>query len=106
MKCMMLLTGAGPMVILTTCELPTSPPLLSKLAAKGIEKFIAFEIPIDVAERRYGSHFAAVAHDIHETDQLRVLDFNGQRAFGLFTFDEWGPPTRYELPDSHFELHP
>ena len=106
MKCMMLLTGAGPMVILTTCESPTSPPLLSKLAAKGIEKFIAYEIPMDLAEKRYGSHFAAVAHDIHETDQLRVLDFNGQRAFGLFTFDELGPPTRYESPQSHLELHP
>ena len=105
MKCMMLLTVAGPMIILTTCESPTSPPLLSKLAAKGIEKFIAYEIPIDLAEKRYGSHFAAVAHDIHETDQLRVLDFNGQRAFGLFKFEELGPPTRYESPQSHFELH-
>ena len=34
--------------ILTTCESSTSPPLLSKLAAKGIEKFIAYEIPIDL----------------------------------------------------------
>ncbi|MFO1155169.1 MAG: hypothetical protein U1E42_16130 [Rhodospirillales bacterium] len=106
MKCMMLLTGAGPMVVLTTCESPTAAPLLNKLAAKGIEKFIAYEIPIELAEQRYGRHFAAVSHDIHETDQLRVLDFNGQRAFGLFKFDELGPPTRYESPSSIIELHP
>ncbi|MFO1128612.1 MAG: hypothetical protein U1E66_09320 [Rhodospirillales bacterium] len=106
MKCLMLLTGAGPMVVLTTCDSPTSPPLLSKLAAKGIEKFIAYEIPIEVAEKRYGTHFAAVAHDIHETDQLRVLDFNGQRVYGLFKFEELGPPVRYESPNSLIELHP
>jgi hypothetical protein len=106
MKVMMLLTGGGPMVILTSAETPTAPGLLRELAAKGIEKFIAYEIPVEVAEKRYGSHFAAVAHDVHETDQLRVLDFNGQRAFGLFKFEELGPPTRYESPDAIIQLHP
>jgi hypothetical protein len=97
-KVMMLLTGGGPMVILTSSESPTAPALLSELHAKGIDKFIAYDIPIDLAKMRYGSHFAAVAQDVHETDELRILDFSGHRAFSLFRFDELGPPTRYEAP--------
>jgi hypothetical protein len=97
-KVMMLLTGGGPMVILTSSESPTAPALLKELHAKGIDKFIAYDIPIDLAKKRYGSHFAAVAQDVHETDQLRILDFSGHRAFSLFRFDELGPPTRFEAP--------
>jgi hypothetical protein len=29
---------------------------------------------------------------------LRILDFNGERAFNLFRFDEMGPATLYESP--------
>ncbi|MBL8660919.1 MAG: hypothetical protein JNM75_14325 [Rhodospirillales bacterium] len=96
MKVMLLLTGGGPVVILTSAESPTAPVLLKELASKGIEKFIAYEIPVELARERYGTHFAVVARDVHETDQLRILDFNGQRAFSLFHFDDLGPPTRYE----------
>ena len=96
MKAMLLLTSSGPVVILTNSETPTAPELLEGLAEKGIEKFIAYEIPIEMAKERYGAHFAAVARDVHETDRLRILDFNGQRAFSLFRFDELGPSTRYE----------
>jgi len=33
-----------------------------------------------------------VAHDLHEADDLRVLDFDGQHAFQLFAFNELGHP--------------
>ena len=99
-KVMMLLTGGGPMVILTSSDSPTAPALLKELHAKGIDKFIAYDIPIDLAKKRYGSHFAAVAQDVHETDQLRILDISGHRAFSLFRFDELGPPSRYEAPEA------
>jgi hypothetical protein len=93
---MLLLTAGGPMVIMTNSESATSPVLLRALASKGIDKFIAYEIPYDVAKERYGRHFTTVEHDTHERDELRVLDFNGQRAFRLFKFAELGPPTRFE----------
>lgn len=96
MKVMLLLTGSGPLVILTASATPTAPELLQGLAEKGIEKFIAYEIPIELAKQRYGAHFAAVANDVHETDRLRILDANGQRAFALFDFEELGQPTRYQ----------
>lgn len=99
MKVMLLLTSGGPMVILTSSESPTSPTLISELHSKGVDKFIAYEIPIELAQERYGAHFHAVAHDIHETDQLRVLDYSGHRAFKLFRFSDLGPPTRFESAD-------
>lgn len=96
MKVMLLLTGGGPIVIMTSLQKSTEPELLKELSAKGIEKFISYDIPIELAKERYGSHFAAVARDVHERDELRILDFNGQRAFSLFDFDDLGPPTRYQ----------
>jgi hypothetical protein len=96
MKVALLFTGGGPLVILTSHESLTAPALLEKLKAKGIDKFIAYEVPTALAEERYGGHFRVVLRDLHETDDLRVLDFNGDRAFRLFSLKEFGEPIRYE----------
>ena len=96
MKTAMLFTGSGPIVILTSHDSVTDPILLEKLQAKGIERFVAYEIPLDLAMKRYGGHFGTVVNDLHETDDLRVLDYNGERAFALFRLDELGSPTFYE----------
>lgn len=32
----------------------------------------------------YGGHFHIAMRVLHETDDLRILDFNGKRAFRLF----------------------
>jgi hypothetical protein len=96
MKAALLFTGSGPIVILTSHASLTDPVLLLKLHAKGIDKFIAYELPLDLARDRYGQHFRVVLRDLSETDDLRVLDFNGQRAFGLFHLAELGTPTLYE----------
>jgi hypothetical protein len=67
------------LLILTSHESLHDPNLLEKLKHKGIGKFVAFEVPVSLARERYGGHFRAVESDLHETDDLRVLDFNGQR---------------------------
>ena len=96
MKAEMLFTGSGPIVILTSHESVTSPALLEKLEAKGIARFLAYELPLDLAKQRYGGHFRMVVNDLHETDDLRVLDYNGERAFALFRLDELGSPIVHE----------
>ena len=96
MKAAMLFTGSGPIVILTSHDSVTAPKLLKKLEAKGIERFLAYEIPLDLAKTRYGGHFTTVINDLHESDDLRVLDYNGERAFALFRFDELGSPAVHE----------
>lgn len=99
MKAEMLFTGSGPIVILTSHDSITDPVLLDKLEAKGIERFIAYEIPLDLAKKRYGGHFTTVLNDLHETDDLRVLDYNGERAFALFSLKELASPVVYEKVD-------
>ena len=49
MKAALLFTGSGPLVILTSHASFTDPALLEKLAAKGIDKFIAYEVPVATA---------------------------------------------------------
>ena len=90
MKTFMLMTGGGPLVILTSHNSIENEVLLDKLHAKGIDKFIAYEVPYDLAKKRYANHFKVLANDLHETDDLRILDYSGDRAFRLFSFAELG----------------
>ena len=96
MKVVMLFPGSGPIVIITSYDSVTDPKLLEKLVAKGIDKFIAYELPVGLAKERYGGHYDVVIGDLHETDDLRVLDYNGTRAFRLFKLSELGEPIMYE----------
>ena len=102
MKVFMLYTGSGPMVIMTSYRKVEAPGLLDKLTAKGIHKFIAYEIPLELARKRYGAHFDMVRGNLDESDDLRVLDYNGERAFRLFRFDELGRARKRE-PDVYYE---
>ena len=96
MKVFMLMAGSGPLVVLTSHSSIEDPVVIEKLAAKGMDKFLSYEIPLELAKERYGGHFNVVANDLHETDDLRVLDYNGERAFRLFSFAELGPPMVHE----------
>jgi hypothetical protein len=46
--------------------------------------------------RGFGWEYTALAPDLSESDDLRVLDFDGTRAFRLFRFHEMGSPIAYE----------
>jgi hypothetical protein len=96
MKAMLLLTANGALVILTSYSSPEDPGLLARLEKKGISKFVAYAIPIELARARYGTHSVMVEHALNETDDLRVLDFDGQRIFKLFRFAELGTPIVHE----------
>jgi hypothetical protein len=96
MKVFLLMAGSGPVVILTSHQSIEDADILEKLAAKGLDKFLAYEIPYELAKARYGGHFNVVANDLHESDDLRVLDYNGERAFRLFSFAEMGAPLLHE----------
>jgi hypothetical protein len=98
MNVFILFAGGGPLVILTSHASIEDQALLEKLAAKGIDKFLAYSVPVALAKARYGMHFDVVARDLSETDDLRVLDFDGARAFRLFSFKEMAGPLVYEAP--------
>lgn len=96
MKFAFLVTGSGPLVIATSHLSLTDAVLLEKLRAKGIEKFIAYELPAEIVKERYAGHFDVVMRDLNESDDLRVLDFNGERAFRLFHLKDLGRPVMVE----------
>ena len=96
MRVFLLMTASGPLMILSSHTSIEDPVIIEKLDAKGIDKFLAYEVPLDLAKERYAGHFSVVANDLHETDDLRVLDYSGERVFRLFSFAELGPATAHE----------
>jgi hypothetical protein len=96
MKAYFLFTASAPIVILTSYNTINAPELLKRMTAKGIAKFIAHEVSVDAARAKYGKHFDVVCGDLHETDDLRVLDYS--RAFDNWSFNELGPPI-YHAPE-------
>jgi hypothetical protein len=96
MKAGIVFTGSGPRVILTSHESFTDPKLADKLHAKGIKKYLGFEIPVELCKERYGNHFGVVVQDLKQTDDLRVLDYDGHHIFLTFSFSEFGEEFRHE----------
>jgi|TARA_B100000315_G_scaffold5503_1_gene5504 hypothetical protein len=45
-------------------------------------------------------------HDPHESNDLRILDYNGSRAFGLFSFDDLLGSICYEGPKAVEKIPP
>ena len=60
MKAILLVAGSGPLLILISYASTTDPKLVEGLRQKGIEKFIAFALPLGIFKERYGGHFSVV----------------------------------------------
>ncbi len=96
MKAGIFFTGTGPIVILTTYNSLTDQDFIEKLSTKGIKKFIAFEVAEEVVKESYGLHFNVIMGDLRQSDDLRVLDYDGHHIFKTFSFKELGTPVYYE----------
>ena len=96
MKAGIFFTGTGPILILTSYESLDDPKLVEKLALKGIKKYIAYEIQEDLVKQKYGKHFHVILSDLKQTDDLRVLDYDGHHVFYNFSIDEIGEPIYHE----------
>jgi hypothetical protein len=96
MKAGIFFTGTGPILILTSYDSFTDPYLVNRLAAKGIKKFIACEVSVDMVKERYGSHYDVIMGDLKQEDDLRVLDYDGHHVFYNFSFEVLGKPIYYE----------
>ena len=96
MKAGIFFTGTGPILILTTYESLKDPKLAEKLAFKGIKKFIAYELSEEAVKNRYGQHYNVILGDLKQTDDLRVLDYDGHHVFYNFSFNELGQPIYYD----------
>jgi len=96
MKAGIILTGTGPILILTTYESFKDPNLISKLETKGIRKYIAADLPLQKVKKKYGNQYNVVMGDLKQDDDLRVLDYNGYNVFHNFPFSEMGQPVYIE----------
>lgn len=96
MKAGVIFTGTGPILILTSHDSFSDKKFVEKLNARGIKKFIAYEVPLDKVKKEYGTHYTVVMGDLRETDDLRVMDYDGHHIFLAFSFSEMGEPVRIE----------
>jgi len=90
MKAGIIFTGSGPILVLTSYDSFTDPKFVEKMRAKGIKKFMGYEVPPELCQKRYGEHYPVVLGDLRQTDDLRVLDYDGHHIFLTFSFQEYG----------------
>jgi len=105
MKAGIFFTGSGPILILTSYDSLTSPDLVTKLSAKGIKKFIAYEVTEEGAREKYGTHYDTTMRDIKQEDDLRVLDYDGHHIYSEFSFKELGHPVFYEPEEQELQMY-
>jgi hypothetical protein len=96
MKAGIIFSGSSPLLILTSYTSFTDEKFVEKLKTKGVLKFIAFEVPVEMAQKKYGLHYDIILADLKQTDDLRVLDYNGHNIMGVFPFSELGNPIFFE----------
>lgn len=96
MKAGIFFTGTGPILLLTSYDSFTEPRFVKMLAAKGIKKFIAYEVSEETVKNRYGNQYNVILGDLKQTDDLRVLDYDGHHVFYNFPLGELENPIRYE----------
>ena len=89
-------TESGPILVLTGCPTVLDERVLAALRQRGVDKFIAYEVPVELVHRSYGLPFEVVAAELDDGPALRVLDFNGLHIFASLPISRLGTSVRYE----------
>jgi hypothetical protein len=100
MKAVIVFSGSGPLLILTSYPSIDDPRFVAKLQAKGVRKFMAWEVDIGRCRGLYGYGFRDIVADLQKEDDLRVLDFDGHRIFLNFSLVELREPFVFEQQES------
>ena len=100
MKAGLIFTGHGPILALISYPSFSDSGLVEKLKNKGIDKYAAREVPLDLCRERYGVRFQTVAEDLGEKNDLRILDYKSEHAFYTFKWEEMGEEVRIYSRDS------
>lgn len=97
MKGYVIWTATGPILALTSALTPDDPDFVGRLLEKGVERFIATPVPLELIEARYGERYQMVLNDRRQTDILRVVDEDGDQVVKNFSMHEVGPPELCEV---------
>jgi hypothetical protein len=92
MKAGVIVSGTGAILVLTACDSFEDPNVADSLRGKGMDKYIAFEIPVDEVRAKYGQHFSVTLADRKQSDACRVVDVDGSRIFRNFQLDVFSRP--------------
>ena len=96
MRSYLVLTERRPLLLLTSSTSITEEMLLDSLHGKGIDKFIAYEVPVEKVHEFYGVSFEIIAADLETGKHLRVVDFDGPHIFSCLSFSDLGRQIHYE----------
>ncbi|MEM5789990.1 MAG: hypothetical protein AAGU11_21955 [Syntrophobacteraceae bacterium] len=98
MKAGIVVSGTGAILLLTACNSLDDPNLVSCLHKKGVNKYIVFEVPIDLVKTQYGQRYSIALADRKQSDECRVVDVDGSRIFRNFSLSDFGQPLMQEEP--------
>jgi hypothetical protein len=96
MKAGIFFTGTGPILLLTSYDSLDNPRLVEKLNQKGIKKYIAYEVSEEMVKEKYGMQYKVIMGDLDQSDDLRVLDYDGHHVFNKFSIAELGQAVFHE----------
>lgn len=96
MKAVVVFAGTGPLLILSSYPSIDDPNFVNKLRAKGLKKFIAFEVSVDECRELYDYRYPDIVEDLKKTNDLRILDFDGHNIFENFSLKKMGAPYIFE----------
>ena len=96
MKGILVFSASGALLILSSYPTIDDPDLLMKLQAKGIDKFVAWEAPLDRCRGLYGYSYRDHMEDLASHSDIHVLDTDGHRIFLNFSLRDLGPGIVYE----------
>lgn len=84
------------MLVLSTYKSSTHPSLVERFKASGISRMILMEVPLALAESRYGEVFQKLKRGVGQ-DDFRIVDLSGASVFSKFSFSEMGQPIMVEF---------
>lgn len=85
MKGILVLSASGPVLLLSSYPTIDDPGLIAQLRAKGMEKFLAWEVPLERCRELYGYTYRDDAADLEANTGLHVFDGEGHRIFLNFS---------------------
>ena len=97
MRSYLVLTENGPLLVLTSRGGSTGEILFDSLHAKGIDKFIAYEVPVEKVHEFYGVPFEVISADLERGNDFRVVDFDGPHIFSRLSFSDLGRQIQHEV---------
>jgi hypothetical protein len=98
MKAAIVVHAGGPILVLTSCGTIANPLFTEGMRAKGITKYIAYEVPVERCQELYHKYFRKLTEQLEQECSLGVLDFDGRRIFLNFPLTQLGEPVIVDDP--------